>query len=84
LVTSIEPGAVPSLSARRMLPWPMIGATVALLAGAFALQLAAYGHGAGSAISDLPRVLVNRGIGPGSLPYIDRVIEYPVHSVRSR
>jgi uncharacterized membrane protein len=68
------------MNARRTLPWPMIGATVALLAAAFALQLAAYGHGATSAISDLPRVLVNRGIGPGSLPYVDRVIEYPVGS----
>ncbi len=58
----------------------MIGATVAVLAAAFALQLAAYGNGAGTAISDLPRVLLHRGIGPGSLPYIDRVIEYPVGS----
>jgi uncharacterized membrane protein len=58
----------------------MIGATVAVLAAAFALQLAAYGNGASTAISDLPRVLLHRGIGPGSLPYIDRVIEYPVGS----
>ena len=59
------------------LPWPMIGATVAMLAFAFALQLAAFGHGAGTAISDLPRVLLHRGIGPGSLPYVDHAIEYP-------
>ena len=62
------------------LPWPMIGATVALLAGAFALQLVAYGDGVGTAISDIPRVLVHRGVGPGTLPYIDRVLEYPVGS----
>jgi hypothetical protein len=65
---------------RHALPWPMIGATVAMLAVAFALQLVTLGHGAGTAISDLPRVLLHRGIGPGSLPYIDRAIEYPAGS----
>jgi uncharacterized membrane protein len=58
----------------------MIGATVAVLAAGFALQLAVYAHGGHTALSDLPRVVLHRGIGPGGLPYIDRVLEYPVGS----
>ena len=62
---------------RHSLPWPMIGATVTVLAAAFALQLAVYRNGGSIAISDLPRVLLHRGIGPGALPYIDRVHRVP-------
>src|SRR5436190_2551423 len=62
----------------RALPWPMIVATVSMLAAGFALQLVVYGNGGHSALSDIPRVLLSRGIGPGNLPYIDRVLEYPV------
>lgn len=58
----------------------MIAANLALLVGALLIQLALYGRGGHSALSDLPRVFLHRGIGPGSLPYIDRVIEYPVVS----
>jgi uncharacterized membrane protein len=58
----------------------MVGGSVAVLAAGFALQLAMYSHGGHVALSDLPRVLVHRHIGPGALPYIDRVLEYPVGS----
>jgi uncharacterized membrane protein len=58
----------------------MIVASVAVLAAGFALQLAVYSHGGHVALSDLPRVLVHRNIGPGAVPYIDRVLEYPVGS----
>jgi uncharacterized membrane protein len=56
----------------------MLAATVAVLVAGFALQLAFYGHGGHQALSDLPRVLLHRGIGPREFPYVDRVIEYPV------
>ncbi len=42
------------------------------------MNLALYGHGGHSSLSDLPRVFLHRGVGPGYLPYIDRVVEYPV------
>ena len=45
---------------------------------AFALQLVAFRHGGHASISDLPRVFLHRGIRPGALPYVDRIIEYPV------
>lgn len=65
---------------RRPFPVAMATATVVMLIAAFALQLAVYGHGGHTALSDLPRVFLHRGIGPGSFPYIDRVTEYPVGS----
>ena len=61
-------------------PTRMIEASVVLLASGLVLQLAFYGHGGHSAISDLPRVFLHRGVGPGALPYVNRVIEYPVVS----
>jgi uncharacterized membrane protein len=62
---------------RRALPWSMIAATVSLLAAGFVLQLLLYGNGH-TALSDIPRVALGRGIGPGNVPYLDRVLEYPV------
>ena len=56
----------------------MVVTTFALLLAAFGLQLLAYRNGGHSAISDLPRVFLHRGVGPGSLPYVQRPIEYPV------
>jgi uncharacterized membrane protein len=56
----------------------MIVATLGLLLAGLALQLLAYRHGGHTAISDLPRVFLHRGVGPGSLPYVDRPVEYPV------
>ena len=56
----------------------MVGATLVMLAAGFALQLAIFGHGGHTSISDLPRVVLHRGIGPGHFPYLDRVLEYPV------
>jgi len=56
----------------------IVAATACTLLAAFALQLVAYRHGGHGALSDLPRVLLHRGIRPGSLPYVDRPIEYPV------
>lgn len=56
----------------------MVVATFVVLLVAFGLQLLAYGSGGHSAISDLPRVFLHRGVGPGSLPYVQRPLEYPV------
>jgi len=56
----------------------MAATTVGLLVAGVALQFAVYGHGGHSAISDLPRVYLHRGMGAGVLPYVDRVLEYPV------
>ena len=61
-------------------PTRMIEAVVVVLAAGLVLQLVFYGHGGHSALSDLPRVFLHRGVGPGSLPYIDRAVEYPVVS----
>ena len=58
----------------------MIEAVVVVLAAGLVLQLVFYGHGGHDALSDLPRVFLHRGVGPGSLPYIDRAVEYPVVS----
>jgi uncharacterized membrane protein len=56
----------------------MVATTLGLLAAGFVLQLVVYGHGGHSSISDLPRVFLHRGVGPGALPYVDKVLEYPV------
>ncbi len=57
----------------------VLGATV-MLALAFAIQMSVFGNGGHSSLSDLPRVFLHRGVGPGALPYVDRVLEYPVGS----
>jgi uncharacterized membrane protein len=57
---------------------PMVAAGSATLVLALALQLLALRHGAHGSISDLPHVFLHRGIRPGTLPYLDRPIEYPV------
>jgi uncharacterized membrane protein len=57
----------------------MVLATIALLVVAYLVQLAVYRSG-GASLSDLPRVFLHRGVGPGALPYIDRVTEYPIGS----
>jgi uncharacterized membrane protein len=62
----------------RTVPMVMIAATFGLLLAGLVLQLGVYGHGGHAAISDLPRVFLHRGIGPNSLPYVDRPVEYPV------
>jgi uncharacterized membrane protein len=64
----------------RPFPTWMVAATVVTLLLGLALQLAVYGNGGHSALSDLPRVFLHRGIGRGALPYLDRPIEYPVLS----
>ncbi|MGZ4676476.1 MAG: glycosyltransferase 87 family protein [Acidimicrobiia bacterium] len=51
---------------------------LALLLAAFVLQLLVYGQGGHSSLSDLPHVFLRRGVRPGALPYVDRVLEYPV------
>ena len=53
-------------------------AGVAVLAAGFLAQLLVYGHGGRTSLSDLPHVFLSRGVGPSRLPYIDRVVEYPV------
>lgn len=64
----------------RPFPTRMVLATVAMLVVAYAIQLAVYGDGGHASLSDLPGVFLHRGVGPGALPYIDRVTEYPVGS----
>ncbi len=59
-------------------PAPMLAACGLVLLAGFALQMVAYGHGGHSAISDIPRVMLHRGITVGHWPYVDRVLEYPV------
>ena len=54
--------------------------TIAMMLIGLALQLAVFANGGHIALSDLPRVFLHRGVGPGGLPYIDRVLEYPVGS----
>ncbi len=63
-------------------PFPtlMVVATVAMLFAAYAIQVAGFGHDGHHSLSDLPRVFLHRGVGPGSLPYVDRVTEYPIGS----
>ena len=56
----------------------MVIAGSATLLLALTLQLLALRHGVHGSISDLPHVFLGRGIRPGTLPYVDRPIEYPV------
>lgn len=56
----------------------MVAATAAVLVTAYLIQLVAYLADPHTALSDLPRVLVHRGIGPVAPPYLDRMLEYPV------
>ncbi len=58
----------------------MVVATVVMLVLAYAIQIAVYGNGGHSSLSDLPRVFLHRGVGPGALPYVNRVTEYPIGS----
>ncbi len=55
-----------------------VGAGILWLVAGFALQLAVYSRGGSSALSDLPRVFLHRGVDASHLPYVDRVVEYPV------
>jgi hypothetical protein len=65
-------------AAPRTFPTAMVAATVSVLVAAYAIQVVAYLADPHTALSDLPRVLVHRGIGPAAPPYLDRVLEYPV------
>ncbi len=56
----------------------MIAATLATLALALTWQLVTVRHGGHSSLSDLPRVFLHRGLAPHHLPYVDRMLEYPV------
>jgi uncharacterized membrane protein len=73
-----------TVGAREVLPRSraarMMFATSGLLAVGLALQLAVFAHGGHTALSDLPRVFLHRGVGPGAFPYVDRATEYPVGS----
>jgi hypothetical protein len=70
---AVSPGHVISTRAARM-----VAATLGLLVAGFVLQLLVYGHGGHTAISDLPRVFLHRGVRPDAPPYLDKVVEYPV------
>jgi hypothetical protein len=56
----------------------MLAACLLVLVAAFVLQAVAYGHGGHTSISDIPRLVVRRGLTPGRWPYLDRRLEYPV------
>lgn len=56
----------------------MVLATLLTLAVGLTIELAFWGSTGRATISDLPRVFLHRGVGPGAFPYLDRVIEYPV------
>jgi len=56
----------------------MVLAMLLTLVIGLAIELAFWGSNGRYTISDLPRVFLHRGVGPGAFPYIDRVIEYPV------
>jgi uncharacterized membrane protein len=58
----------------------IIAATVGILLLDFALQLLVYGDGGRSSLSDLPHLVLHRGVGPGAFPYVDRALEYPAGS----
>lgn len=62
----------------RPFPILMVGVSVLALALALGVQVAFCDNGAHSSLSDIPRVFVHRGIGPGAFPYVQRVVEYPV------
>ncbi|MFN8025692.1 MAG: hypothetical protein U0W40_04840 [Acidimicrobiia bacterium] len=77
----MEALALPRLTATGHAPSraaAMAATTTALLLAGFAIQMAVYAHGGHTAISDLPRVYLHRGMGTGVVPYVDRVLEYPV------
>ncbi len=57
-----------------------VAASVGLLGCALALQLVFFANGGHSALSDLPRVLLHRGITPATPPYLVKPLEYPVLS----
>ena len=83
--TSVQPvapdgTAAPAAPAEggHRLPVAMIAANLGLLVAALAIELALYGHGGHSSLSDLPRVFLHRGMGAGSIPYVDKNLEYPV------
>jgi uncharacterized membrane protein len=56
----------------------MLAACAVVLAAAFALQMLAYAHGGHTSISDIPRLVLHRGLAPSHWPYVDRTLEYPV------
>jgi hypothetical protein len=65
-------------AAPRTFPTAMVAATAGVLVAAYVIQIVAYRVDAHTALSDLPRVFLHRGIGPAAPPYLDRVLEYPV------
>jgi len=71
----VSPHVSPHFSRRAL---GMATTTGALLIAGFVIQAVVYSHGGHTAISDLPRVYLHRGMGPGVVPYVDRVLEYPV------
>ncbi|MGZ6974285.1 MAG: glycosyltransferase 87 family protein [Acidimicrobiia bacterium] len=58
----------------------MIVATLGTLLLGFVLQLVVYNDGGRTSLSDLPHLVLHRGVGPGAFPYLDRALEYPVGS----
>jgi uncharacterized membrane protein len=56
----------------------MVVATLVMLAAGSALQLAVFAHHGHTSLSDLPHLVIHRRVDAGHLPYVDRVLEYPV------
>ncbi|HEY3723252.1 MAG TPA: glycosyltransferase 87 family protein [Acidimicrobiia bacterium] len=74
---AVVPARSPIIHDRRR-AWMIAGATGITLVAALLLQLAFVGHHGHNSLSDLPRVFAHRRVGTGGLPYVDRMIEYPV------
>jgi uncharacterized membrane protein len=68
------------ITTRHAVPTALVAATLATLVLALVWQLLTIRHGGASSLSDLPRVLLHRAIGPDRPPYFDRMLEYPVVS----
>jgi uncharacterized membrane protein len=56
----------------------LVAAGILWLGAGFALQLAVFSHGGVNSLSDLPHLFLGRGVDASHLPYLDRLIEYPV------
>jgi uncharacterized membrane protein len=56
----------------------LVVATAATMVAAVALQLAFLGDGGRRSLSDVPHLVMMRGISRSGVPYLDRVLEYPV------
>lgn len=78
-VSEVAASRVSQLAAKRLgTATPVLAVTLLVLGASLAMQLWYLRHGTASPLGDIPGRYIVRGIRPGSLPYVDRVVEYPV------